>query len=300
MKPVAIRNGRVSTETIEVNAVWHCNLRCRSCSHGSPAMEERFADPSQVLHDLRRLRAVMVVEHVRVVGGEPLLHPQLPALLLAIKRSEISPNTRLLSNGVGLESAPDEFWQRLDEVHVSVYPATARRWRTIGPDVVRRSSEFGVPITVKRFEYFRESFRPLDDDHDLTERIYSTCQVAHSWRCLTVERGVLYPCPQSTLSNDGAAETDGLALDSIPSADGLAKWIAQESPRAACSSCTGSAGTLHVHEQQSAGLSIRSRLDEGPVDHSFIARLEHDPDSDNGCVVDEYRRSPQRSTRHGL
>ena len=285
MKPVSVVSGRILTEAVEVNAVWHCNISCQSCSHGSPDMQrDRFADPTKVAHDLRTLSAWMRVEHVRVLGGEPLLHPDIEGLLAAIRTAGITDTVRVLTNGLQLHRQTPAFWTAVDELHISVYPNTSRFIKTHREMISRRAAHAGTRVVFKFFDHFRVSFRPGDTDNELTRLIYTTCQIGNQWRCLTLEDGTLYRCPQSALlARDSKAvqTSDGIRIDGIRHASELYGWIARLTPLLSCSSCTGSAGLRHPHQ-------MRRLIPElsGPdlVDREYLERLLVDPDADNGCV----------------
>lgn len=289
MKPVSLVAGRVYTEAVEINAVWHCNISCQSCSHGSPSLpRDRFADPATVTRDLHELSAWMRVEHVRVLGGEPLLHPEVEELLVAIRRTEITDTVRVLTNGLLLHCQTSAFWREVDELHISVYPNTTRAIESQREQISRRAEECGTRLTLKYFDHFRVSFRPPDDDEVLTGLIYATCQVGNRWRCLTVEDGTLYRCPQSAmLARDSEAVhvSDGLRIGGVRHATDLLAWIERPTPLLSCSECTGSAGLKHRHQM--------CRMVEEPatsdlVDRTFLTLLQADPDADNGCVRPEH------------
>ncbi|MGH3872904.1 MAG: radical SAM protein [Pseudonocardiaceae bacterium] len=114
------------TEAVEINSAWHCNINCAWCSHGSPALPRAFADEPVVGRDLRTLATWMTVDHVRVLGGEPLLHPRLPRLLQEIRSAQLSDRIRIVTNGLMLAQADAAVWDLVDEIHISVYPNTRR------------------------------------------------------------------------------------------------------------------------------------------------------------------------------
>lgn len=285
-KPVEIVNGRVWSEAVEVNAAWHCNIGCRSCSHGSPSMPRRFADPDQVEQDLCGLSRWLRLEHVRVLGGEPLLHPDVPTVLAAVRRTGITDTIRVLTNGLRLVEQPDEFWRAVDEVHVSVYPNTTHALKRRTRAIVDAAAGSGTALVFKHFDHFRRSFRADDHDTELTRLVYLTCQVGNRWRCLTVESGRIYRCPQSaqlSLGRPDLVEADSLLIDRIGSPEQLASWITQEEPLSSCRRCTGSVGLRHPH--QALTPSVRRRAPElEQVDHGYLVQLLADPDADNGCV----------------
>lgn len=96
-------NGRVSVYSLEIPVCGGCNLRCKNCSHFAP-----FVDWTVPTEDL--LKAIsQVIERIRphilrIIGGEPLLHPDLPIILDAVS-SMLAPQTNVIdlcTNGVGL------------------------------------------------------------------------------------------------------------------------------------------------------------------------------------------------------
>src|SRR4030042_6742365 len=61
---------------LEIHLTDHCNLNCRGCGHFSPIAEKRLADPIEHARDMLQLRKLFSKIHkIRLMGGEPLLHP---------------------------------------------------------------------------------------------------------------------------------------------------------------------------------------------------------------------------------
>ena len=281
-KPVVVLDDRVRTEAVEINAVRHCNIRCRSCSHGSPSMRPWFADPEQTGRDLAALTPWLSVEHVRILGGEPLLHPHLVELLRAVRDSGLGARRRLLTNGLGLGDRPVEFWNEVEEVHVSVYPNTARQILRARPVILRAADRSGTTIRFKHFDHFRIAFRRPDDHPELTQDIYATCQIANRWRCITVDAGRLHRCPQSMLSGDAAAlAADSLEIADIVATETVSSWLLRDVALLSCRSCTGSVGLRHPHRARRRG---DSHMPSDALDLDFLERLRSDGDADNGCV----------------
>jgi len=119
---------RTILKTLVVNICDHCNLNCRGCDHFSPIANKRFDDVNRIEKDLRQLRKILdeSIEKIGVMGGEPLLHPEL-CEILKISR-DIFPNTLiwLCTNGIGLLKQSEEFWECCREnkivINVTKYP----------------------------------------------------------------------------------------------------------------------------------------------------------------------------------
>ena len=65
-------------EYLEHHIVDHCNLNCAGCSHFSPLAQPWFEDLIQFKKDFSQLWDITKgnVGTIRLMGGEPLLHPQ--------------------------------------------------------------------------------------------------------------------------------------------------------------------------------------------------------------------------------
>jgi RIO kinase 1 len=80
----------------------------------------------------------------------------------------------------------------------------------------------GVILDVSLVNNFRYAFsQTKNGSPDLVDRIFRTCQIAHVWRCHTVENGRFYRCPPSVFipeaEGDPAALTgrDGLLISDV-------------------------------------------------------------------------------------
>ena len=102
---------KVHNNACEINVVEHCNLSCRSCSHVSPAFRRTVIDPDALERDLSLLAEHYKVGTVRLLGGEPLLHPDLGAVVDAVRRSGIGERICVVTNGLLLPRMPRALWE---------------------------------------------------------------------------------------------------------------------------------------------------------------------------------------------
>lgn len=274
---------RLHIPGIEINAVMQCNLACAGCSHASPVAEDWSADPSVVLRDLHSLRAVADVDEVRVVGGEPLLHPALTEVLRAIRDSQIGGVVRVITNATRLHQVGLEWVDLVDEVYVSVYPGAV-----VSADAVRalraRAEEIGTRVAVNRFTHFRPvlPMRPLTQNEVMA--VFQTCQVAHAWSCHTVQDGYVYLCPMTVpLPSQELLQDGRCAIEPLQTlADRLAAFLASTTPLAQCRSCLGTVGRASPHRQ--ANRKTWLSLSRAAIDWDHVERVRANPFADNGCV----------------
>jgi len=103
--------------TIAVTA--HCNLRCVGCRYGRDYMSGSSLDKGTVCRALEDGRAGGA-EIVRLYGGEPLLHPDLPAMVKhAVKLGYV---TYVTTNGMLLDQRIDELFEAgLRDITIGFY-----------------------------------------------------------------------------------------------------------------------------------------------------------------------------------
>lgn len=274
-----IIDGRIVNRRCEVNVAEHCNLSCRACSHLSPVNPKSFVDPDTVARDLTALARSYHAKFVRLLGGEPLLHPDLAAVIEAVRRSGVCDSIMVVTNGLLLPRLDDDVWSRLDAVEVSLYPG-----RSLSADTQERCTRTArrhhVAIRFRECHEFQESYSETGTaDRDLIGRIYATCNVAHRWRCHNVIDGWFFRCPQAhyipkvvRADDPDARNVDGIRIDDDPLfRDRLLAYLrSPESPRA-CANCLGTAGRYGPQEQVRRG-DFRARQ-QAPTEELVHPRL---------------------------
>ena len=110
-------------EYIVLNILDHCNLKCKGCDHFACVADPYFVDKRTIYNDLKRLSRLFPDDEIKqmaVMGGEPLLHPDLLDILCMVRK--FFPNTiiRLTTNALLLLKQPDEFWKVCRENKVTI------------------------------------------------------------------------------------------------------------------------------------------------------------------------------------
>jgi len=248
--------GRVFNRICEVNIVEHCNLRCRSCAHLSPVIPKHFVDPDALSSDLTALARSYRVKVLRLLGGEPLLHPNIPDIMVAVRGSHVAEKIEITTNGLLLPRQEPRFWEMVDSVRISLYPGHSLRDDQLDTciDLAHRNN---VLLRYRRYQTFQESYSEKGtDDPSLVKRIYATCNEAHRWRCHTVANGWFFKCPQGYMIPRGmalgpeATYRNGIQIDDSPEfRDRLLSYLTSPEPLPSCRNCLGSAGRYIQHEQ---------------------------------------------------
>jgi len=110
------------TYEFEISVVEHCNLNCAYCSHYSPLAQEGYLSPEALVKDLKRIYEISGnrIERVKILGGEPTLHPRLNEILAAARQSVGDTPILLFTNGLLLDKMPDSFWETLRDEQIGI------------------------------------------------------------------------------------------------------------------------------------------------------------------------------------
>jgi len=265
--------GQIRVEAFELHVVEHCNLRCTHCCNMSPYVAERTLSVAEI----ERLCSVMAeqlrVDVFKIMGGEPLLHPEITEVIHAIRRSGISKTIRLFTNGLLLHKMNDDFWRALDELTISSYASAPVKPAQL--DIAHaKAREFDFVLNVKPVSEFSEVMRAerVKDEATIRET-YEKCWLRH--RCLVVRGGRFTMCTRAayaeefhgTLLHDKhpedrarALEGDGVLLSTPNLGQALLAYLNRSTPLASCRFCHGGNGPVAAHTQLSKADVREGRL----------------------------------------
>lgn len=104
---------------IETHIVNHCNLKCRGCSHFSGLAKEYYKPLGDFEREMKALSEKEDIRTIRIMGGEPLLHPQWFNFLLVARAYFPNSQVVLVTNGI-LLSKLREYIDALNENQITV------------------------------------------------------------------------------------------------------------------------------------------------------------------------------------
>ncbi len=253
----SIVDGKVQTRALEYHIADHCNLRCDHCCSFSPILKKWFADPLEFESDLRAVSRAVSPQFLKVVGGEPLLHPELERLLVTAKSLAVGRCLQLTTNGFLLERLTPRAWESIDMLTVSLYPDPALpkdRIRSIAREARKRNIEVSWKV--------QDKFTCLDRSEvagrEETEKTFLGCWIRH--RCHSIKKGRFYSCTRPQYAQKFAPDRgkfleDGIAVNDAD-ADALAVKIKQHleriEPLRTCFLCHGGDAPLDTHRQLTA------------------------------------------------
>ena len=92
---------KLSKIKFEIQLAEHCNLNCAGCNHFSSIADPEFVDVGEFEREVKRMGELFDHECERfyLIGGEPLLHPQIITLMKIARDNFSKGNITIFTNG---------------------------------------------------------------------------------------------------------------------------------------------------------------------------------------------------------
>lgn len=90
----------------------HCNLNCKGCSHYAPIADEFYISLEELeeYYNTIKNRGLIFFSTLRLMGGEPLLHPYITEIIELSRAYFPNINIILVSNGIIIKEMRQKFW----------------------------------------------------------------------------------------------------------------------------------------------------------------------------------------------
>ena len=193
---------RVHIASLEMNVSYGCNLRCEYCTHLG-----RFMKGIVPLDDLlfwyQSWNSKIRPKTIRIIGGEPLLHPQLEFILYETRNHWKDSRIELISNGLLFPKAETSVFAALKKIGVDVtisrhYDDT--HYNSTLETGLETLKKHGIkPRITKSHRHWMKCYRineqgcviPYQSD---PAKAWKICYVKNT--CTTLIDNCLYRCPQ--------------------------------------------------------------------------------------------------------
>lgn len=184
----------------EIHITEHCNLNCKYCNHFSPLAEEKYLSLEEYERDLARLSLLFdgQMQQIKLLGGEPLLHPEVNAFMEVSRKYFTDAVIKILTNGTLLLKMNDEFWKTCYDTGTSIlyskYPIPYDEKK-----MKERALKFQVPLEIAEQEEGKEYgtktmvHEPVDisGKQNAIINFYACTRPNY---CITLKHGKLYTC----------------------------------------------------------------------------------------------------------
>ena len=179
----------------EVQLTDHCNLNCIGCSHFSPIAPETYIKVEQFRNDIERLAKLFdgKCEIIDLMGGEPLLHPDLNIICQIARENFREGKIRIVTNGIVILKMDDTFWNNLClnniEVEITQYP--------INLDynlIAEKAKKMNVRLKIRGLGNERKQAKRPFDLKGKKDKVKSFYQCEYANICINLRNGKLFTC----------------------------------------------------------------------------------------------------------
>ncbi len=226
---------------LELPIVKHCNLNCRYCSHFAN-IEDKYLMPIDKFElDLLRLSQLFSnINEMRLLGGEPLLHPQINEFIKITKKVFPKTDLKIATNGLLIPSIRNYILDTIANYDVcfdiSLYPPTQRIEQIIRSRLYEFGIRFYISEPISKFQK-RLLLNPVSD----IEKAWDDCRTKN---CFVLCEGKISFCYAPQLAEMANKKFsyhfeigDAIAdiYDKKWTGDSLLKFI--QRPHACCAHC---------------------------------------------------------------
>ncbi|MDE6568466.1 MAG: radical SAM protein [Lachnospiraceae bacterium] len=178
---------------LEAHAADGCNLNCKGCLHFANLYDRgELPDLRKLLEDIRRVEENCEIFQFRILGGEPLLNPELPQFLSKLRGVLPDTDIAVISNGILIPKVPKELFEVMRDAgigfNLTLYPPTLKMKERIYSTLDEYHVAYGShEAKTDEFEKYMMLYPAEEDTH-----AYESCV---SRGILTLCDGKLYKCP---------------------------------------------------------------------------------------------------------
>lgn len=178
---------------LEYHVTDKCNLNCAGCSHFCPLVEDNnFPNLEQFKKDIKTLSKKVNIKTIRIMGGEPLLNPELSEFIKATRMAYPKADIRLATNGILLPTMNQEFWQVLRDNEIKIdfskYPIVGDKFLQYMDLCDDNKIQIGFIHLSKKFKKFFNKTGKED-----YKKVFYECT---SKNCKNLWNSKIYQCPK--------------------------------------------------------------------------------------------------------
>lgn len=171
---ICLYTERTELETMEIHAAEHCNLNCKNCSMFCGLVETcDFPCYQEFEEGIKQLKSFFPhIKKFRIIGGEPLLNPELDKYISLIRNVYPYTDIRLISNGILVTKMSDRLIQTIIDNDVTFIVTQYISLKHSIDEINRFLSKTGMRyIVTEAVLEFQKIYNALGDS-DIEENFY--------------------------------------------------------------------------------------------------------------------------------
>lgn len=189
---------RTTIEHLDYHLTEHCNLNCIGCSTFAPIADKNYASLDSFEKDIKDLYRLVgnTVQQVHLLGGEPLLHPQVEQFAGICRSVFTEARIDITTNGLLVFDMPESFWSTLKKNKIAIkytqYPIKFDYHR-----MTEFIKEKGIYVFSAGGKEAIRYFRRIPLNVKGTYNMYNSFIRCPYTDCAQLRDGKLYHCPAS-------------------------------------------------------------------------------------------------------
>jgi hypothetical protein len=191
--------------SLEMHVTHACNLACASCQHYTNQNHKGMTSVADAELWMSHWGHRLQPKHFELLGGEPTIHPELPAFVRLARRFFPTSHVRVLTNGFFLDRQP-ELPVALQEIgnsrlDISIHHGSWQYGALLGPNLQLAkewNQKHGVHVNIKesyktwnlQYQGSGAEMQPFEDQDP--QASWDNCGCKH---CFQLLDGNIWKCP---------------------------------------------------------------------------------------------------------
>ena len=201
-------DGRVNIDNIEIDIVLGCNLRCYHCTHFSP-YRKGYIPTETIIHWFETWSKKIHPNTIKVLGGEPFLHPELSTVLYETRRIWNDVRLIIVSNGLLIPQAPQSSFDALREAKFHVIVSDHSSTDFPYEKIVSKCEENEISYELRpsnQHWWVQHQWNEHCDPIPFQSPPYDAWLACYSKYCPSLANNLLYKCPALASIIEGVNE----------------------------------------------------------------------------------------------
>ena len=191
IRKLRFSNQKPSLSYFEVPITDNCNLNCKGCLFASNMTQGvQHVNLNDLEKDAKRMSELFFdVPWIRILGGEPLMHPNIIEILKSYRRYFPDSEIDLCTNGLLIPRMKKNFWDCIKRERISIHVSGYKPTYDMLDKIDKILREQHIPYVILKRETFLKYYTNIPN-HDM-KRSFERCSASG---CYEVYRGRLSTC----------------------------------------------------------------------------------------------------------
>jgi organic radical activating enzyme len=176
---------------LEYSIIQNCNLACPLCAHQAWRADKKYSLKETIINDLKLISKYIISYELRIIGGEPLLHPDIVNIMKDVYKLKINNNIVLATNATLIKDIHEELFDYFDCLKITLYSYSKKK---VDINKIKElCNKHHKKIIVLQFDHIKilEFIRCNEDE---AQRRWDNCFMRRMNICTSVCDGRFYPC----------------------------------------------------------------------------------------------------------